>query len=127
MLQGFPLSPSRLQPQSSRPFTFHLSLLLLRFYLLIFYDMMLSSLAVFSFAIAAVSAAPAALQARQFAVGPQCAGLGVATFDVTYNFTLAAYNKTLPNANDTGVPLVLGQNGAIDGAEFKVLSVRAVS
>ena len=25
-----------------------------------------------------------------------------------YNFTLAAVNTTLPNANDTGVPLVLG-------------------
>ena len=25
-----------------------------------------------------------------------------------YNFTLAALNTTLPNANDTGVPLVLG-------------------
>ena len=41
-----------------------------------------------------------------------------------YNFTLAAWNKTGTNANDTGVPLVLGQNGAVDGAEFKVLSVR---
>jgi len=28
-----------------------------------------------------------------------------------YNFTLAAVNTTLPNANLTGVPLVLGQNG----------------
>lgn len=26
-------------------------------------------------------------------------------------FTLAAHNTTLPNANATGVPLVLGQNG----------------
>lgn len=73
---------------------------------------------------AAVSAAPA-LKARQFIPGPQCNGLGPAVFDVVNNFTLAAFNTSLPNANDTGVPLVLGQAGAIDGAEFKVFSVRA--
>ena len=28
-----------------------------------------------------------------------------------FKFTLAAHNTTLPNANATGVPLVLGQNG----------------
>ena len=28
-----------------------------------------------------------------------------------YNFTLAALNTTLPNANDTGAPLVLGYEG----------------
>lgn len=28
-----------------------------------------------------------------------------------YNFTLAAVNVTLPNANQTGAPLVLGQGG----------------
>ena len=28
-----------------------------------------------------------------------------------YNFTLAAVNTTLPNANGTGVPLVLGSAG----------------
>ena len=28
-----------------------------------------------------------------------------------YNFTLAAVNVTLPNANQTGAPLVLGQDG----------------
>ncbi len=32
--------------------------------------------------------------------------------DLPYYFTLAAWNTTLPNANKTGVPLVLGQNGA---------------
>ncbi|KAL1694013.1 hypothetical protein GGG16DRAFT_110625 [Schizophyllum commune] len=31
-----------------------------------------------------------------------------------YNFTLAALNKTLPNANDTGVPLVLGLEFVFD-------------
>ena len=32
--------------------------------------------------------------------------------DLPYHFTLAAWNTTRPNANGTGVPLVLGQNGA---------------
>ncbi|KAI5885544.1 uncharacterized protein SCHCODRAFT_01176499 [Schizophyllum commune H4-8] len=35
-----------------------------------------------------------------------------------YNFTLAALNTTLPNANDTGVPLVVGSQGGIHGATF---------
>ena len=30
-----------------------------------------------------------------------------------YNFTLAALNSSLPNANSTGAPLVLGQNGLV--------------
>jgi hypothetical protein len=30
-----------------------------------------------------------------------------------YNFTLAALNSSLPNANSTGAPLVLGQNGQL--------------
>lgn len=60
---------------------------------------------------------------HQIAPGPWCDGLGGGAFDVAYNFTLAAYNATLPNANSIGVPLVVGQAGAIDGAEFKVLSV----
>lgn len=55
--------------------------------------------------------------------GPQCDGLGPGAFDIAYNFTLAAYNTTFPNANSTGSPLVLGQAGAIPGASFKVLSV----
>ncbi|KAJ4478466.1 hypothetical protein J3R30DRAFT_3280448 [Lentinula aciculospora] len=38
------------------------------------------------------------------------------------NFTLAALNNTLPNANLTGVPLVLGSAGAIDGESFYVSS-----
>lgn len=56
--------------------------------------------------------------------GPWCDGLGPGAFDIAYNFTLAAYNNTWPNTNTTGLPLVLGQNGATTGAEFKVLSVR---
>ena len=85
--------------------------------------MIFAGLALLSAAIAAVSAAPA-LETRQNTPGPQCAGLGLSAFDIAYNFTLAALNTTGTPANDTGVPLVLGQAGAIDGAEFKVLSVR---
>jgi hypothetical protein len=48
------------------------------------------------------------------------------TYDtLSYNFTLAAVNKTLSNANETGVPLVLGQNGAIPGAALYVTSTYA--
>jgi len=43
-------------------------------------------------------------------------------FNVANNFTLAAYNTTLPNANYTGSPLVLAGQGAEDGAEFFVLA-----
>ncbi|KAI5833974.1 hypothetical protein K523DRAFT_331463 [Schizophyllum commune Tattone D] len=42
-----------------------------------------------------------------------------------YNFTLAAVNTTLPNANGTGVPLVLGSAGAIPGASFYITSTYA--
>ncbi|KAJ4483873.1 hypothetical protein J3R30DRAFT_1844220 [Lentinula aciculospora] len=41
------------------------------------------------------------------------------------NFTLAALNNTLPNANSTGAPLVLGSGGAIDGESFQVTSTYA--
>ncbi|KAJ3755062.1 hypothetical protein F5878DRAFT_208722 [Lentinula raphanica] len=41
------------------------------------------------------------------------------------NFTLAALNNTLPNANSTGAPLVLGSDGAIDGESFHVSSTYA--
>ena len=56
---------------------------------------------------------------------PSCAGLGGGAFDTASNFTLSAYytDESL-NTNTTGVPLVLGQAGAISGASFKVLSVR---
>ncbi|EKM51294.1 uncharacterized protein PHACADRAFT_263332 [Phanerochaete carnosa HHB-10118-sp] len=85
---------------------------------------MIFGLGFISLAVAAVSAAPAALSARQSTVGPQCAGLGPGVFDVAYNFTLTAWNATI-STNDTGVPLVLGQAGAVDGAEFKVFSTWA--
>ncbi|KAL1694003.1 hypothetical protein GGG16DRAFT_100784 [Schizophyllum commune] len=42
-----------------------------------------------------------------------------------YNFTLAAVNTTLPNANGTGVPLVLGSAGAVPGASFYITSTYA--
>ncbi|KAH9476120.1 hypothetical protein JR316_0011691 [Psilocybe cubensis] len=42
-----------------------------------------------------------------------------------HNFTLAALNTTLPNANTTGAPLVLGQNGASSGITFYVTSTYA--
>lgn len=75
----------------------------------------------------AAAAAALALPTGQLdarATSPWCSGLGPGAFDSAENFTLAAYNTTLPNANATGAPLVLGQAGAVDGAEFEVLSVR---
>ncbi|KAJ4483870.1 hypothetical protein J3R30DRAFT_1844026 [Lentinula aciculospora] len=41
------------------------------------------------------------------------------------NFTLAALNTTLPNANSTGAPLVLGAAGGIDGGSIEVTSTYA--
>ncbi|KAH9840793.1 uncharacterized protein C8Q71DRAFT_741256 [Rhodofomes roseus] len=55
---------------------------------------------------ASVSAMPA-LSVRQ--TGATCTGLPDGSTDTpAYNFTLAAYNTSLPNANSTGAPLVLG-------------------
>ncbi|KAE9398964.1 hypothetical protein BT96DRAFT_1019819 [Gymnopus androsaceus JB14] len=45
-----------------------------------------------------------------------------ATSSLGTNFTLAALNTTLSNANSTGAPLVLGEAGAIDGESFHVTS-----
>ncbi|KAE9398966.1 hypothetical protein BT96DRAFT_939768 [Gymnopus androsaceus JB14] len=45
-----------------------------------------------------------------------------ATSSLGTNFTLAALNTTLSNANSTGAPLVLGEAGAIDGGLFEVTS-----
>ena len=68
--------------------------------------MLASALSVFALFAASVSAVPA-LSTRQ--TGASCAGLGDGSTDSpAYNFTLAAYNLTLPNANSTGAPLVLG-------------------
>ncbi|KAL1714467.1 hypothetical protein EV715DRAFT_209536 [Schizophyllum commune] len=44
-----------------------------------------------------------------------------------YNFSLAALNMTLPNANDTGVPLVLGYEATIIGAVLYFESTYASS
>ncbi|KAF8344816.1 hypothetical protein F5887DRAFT_885820 [Amanita rubescens] len=47
----------------------------------------------------------------------------VPTFtDLSYYFKLGAWNTSLPNTNETGVPLVLGQNGASAGLSFQVTS-----
>ncbi len=83
--------------------------------------MIASALALLPLALGALASPLGARQSQ----GAWCQGLGPGAFDIANNFTLAAYNSTLPNANSTGAPLVLGQNGAVDGAEFKVLSVRS--
>ena len=67
---------------------------------------------------------PVARQIEPSAWCPLTLGAGI--FDIAYNFTLAAYNITLPNANSTGAPLVVGYGGAIVGAEFHLLSVRGL-
>lgn len=67
-----------------------------------------------------VSAAPVE---KRLTTAPWCQNLGGGAFDQVTNFTLAAYYTGRSNANSTGIPLVLGQAGAIDGAEFKILSV----
>ena len=77
-------------------------------------------------AVAGTSLASPTPKARQ-SLGSWCDGLGGGAFDVANNFTLAALYRDLPNANDTGVPIVVGQAGAVDGEEFKVLSVRHVA
>ncbi|RDX40628.1 hypothetical protein OH76DRAFT_1412848 [Lentinus brumalis] len=75
--------------------------------------------------LAFAAAATVALPAAKRDLAPSCNLLGGGAFDTATNFTLAAWNTTLPNANNTGVPLVLGQAGAISGAEFKVFSTFA--
>ncbi|KAJ7100956.1 hypothetical protein B0H15DRAFT_899860 [Mycena belliarum] len=45
--------------------------------------------------------------------------------DLPCKFSLAAWNVTRHNANSTGVPLVLGQDGATDGASYEVTSTSA--
>ncbi|GLB40845.1 hypothetical protein LshimejAT787_0900600 [Lyophyllum shimeji] len=47
------------------------------------------------------------------------------TSNLPYNFTLIASNSTFPDASITGVPLVLGQNGATTGATVYVTSTYA--
>lgn len=74
-----------------------------------------------------VFAAPTALNVQQSSIGPACNGLGFAVFDTAYNFTLAAYNRTGINVNDTGAPLVVGVVGQAHWADLKSLSVRTVN
>ena len=83
---------------------------------------MFARLALLSLAAAMASAAPTVPDATQASVDP-CAGLGSGAFDTANNFTLAAFYTSLPNANATGLPLVLGSVAATDGAEYKALSV----
>ncbi|KAJ6628343.1 hypothetical protein B0H10DRAFT_1990941 [Mycena sp. CBHHK59/15] len=45
--------------------------------------------------------------------------------DLPCKFSLTAWNLTGPNVNTTGVPLVLGQNGATDGASYEITSTYA--
>lgn len=70
-----------------------------------------------SLAVSAVSATPIVLQYRDDS--QPCATNSIA------NFTLAAWNTNImmPNANSTGVPLVLGFGSAIEGAEWYATSV----
>ncbi len=82
---------------------------------------MIAFLTLLPFALGAF-ASPIANLARD-EPGPWCNGLGPGAFDIAYNFTLGAYNSTLPNSNSTGAPVVMGQAGAVDGASFKIFSV----
>ncbi|KAI0933310.1 hypothetical protein AcV7_004817 [Taiwanofungus camphoratus] len=59
--------------------------------------------------LAASSSAMPTLSTHQS--GP-CTGLGQDAYDTASDFTLTAYNLTLPNANTTGAPLVLGSGPA---------------
>ncbi|TFK49273.1 hypothetical protein OE88DRAFT_1662716 [Heliocybe sulcata] len=82
---------------------------------------MFSSTLVFALCFfSAVAAAPSSVSSL-----PGCSGLGANASNTLASFTLAALNTSLPNANSTGAPLVLGQAGAIDGATFEVLSTWA--
>lgn len=83
-------------------------------------------LSLFALAVAAVSAAPTLLSTMHpTPVSAACNGLAPGATDEVNNFKLAAFYTSKTNANATGVPLVVGQDGGGDGLEFKVLSVRA--
>lgn len=78
--------------------------------------------------VAPMLAAPALarppIAARQ--VADPCAGIGADAVDtLPGTFTLATLNTTLPNANTTGAPLTLGQDGVTTGAAAYSFSVRA--
>ena len=87
--------------------------------------MITSALVLLPLALGAFASPLPTLNGRQSTPGAWCNGFGGGAFDIAYNFTLAAYNATQPNVNNTGLPLVLGHNSVIEGGEFKVLSVRS--
>ena len=72
--------------------------------------------------LAAASQAKSLLKCRQSSPGPGCEAFP-GGFNNVQSFKLTAWNLTLPNANDTGVPLVFGPSGAVDGEKFGMLSV----
>lgn len=78
-------------------------------------------------AVAAVSAAPSflGLTSRQIPnhYNPGCDGTPAGSIAFANGFTITALNTSLPNANDTGVPLVVGAIAGGDGAELYSLSV----
>lgn len=82
---------------------------------------MLAPIALLSLA-AVASAAPAAPATPS--VDP-CAGLGSSAFATANNFSLAAFTTSIPSANSTGIPLVLGPVDVVEGFEFKALSTIA--
>ena len=75
--------------------------------------------------LAAVSAAPSLLRTRQgpSSYNPACEGAPAGSRAFANDFSLTALNATLPNANSTGVPLVIGSIGATTGEESYSLSV----
>ncbi|KIJ29060.1 hypothetical protein M422DRAFT_37091 [Sphaerobolus stellatus SS14] len=86
---------------------------------------------VFGFSLGAL-AAPSSLGGDSLAqrTSTTCGGLnGIAGFfDTTPNVTLSAWNRTLPNANDTGVPLVLvpiGETGGPNAVHLENLATFA--
>ncbi|TCD71102.1 hypothetical protein EIP91_000196 [Steccherinum ochraceum] len=88
---------------------------------------MLSTLTTLILAAATGSRAlPTAMLERRQLPGPGCETFGLGAFNTANNFTIAAWNKTLPNANTTGVPLVLGEASGEDAeSSFRVLSTLA--
>ncbi|TFK46174.1 hypothetical protein OE88DRAFT_1739643 [Heliocybe sulcata] len=51
-----------------------------------------------------------------------CAGLDSGGLNTLSNFTITAYNTTLPNANSTGAPLILGDDLSYHGYTQYVLA-----
>ncbi|KAI0665581.1 hypothetical protein C8Q78DRAFT_550000 [Trametes maxima] len=55
----------------------------------------------------------------RYETGPWCNNLGGGAFDKALNVTLAAYNATGTNTNDTGAPLVLATGGFFSNFEVR--------